>query len=236
MGGRNFEFDSHHCTREDRRGCFVCGVISSTNREGRSVVIDLLANAGLRTGNRVLVVPTPDFSKPANSVVAPPPSDNSIAVARQTLMMEAGNTALPVHWERAFATWQHEENALVLVELPPATTADALVYSAGVPNVLWLGAANVADSKTTTQCVNSLRNSGCHLIGAALNMCSSFNKRAAGWFLLAASLITVTVGVRAATDAPRRRNLRSHECVVRHEISHARTVAGKADARVGRRS
>ncbi len=178
--------------RADRRGCFVCGIISSTDREGRSTVIDLLANAGLRTGNRVLVIPSPDFSQPSNSVVAPPPSSDSIAVARQTLMMEAGDTALPVHWEHAFATWQHEKNALVLVELPPATTADALVYSAGVPNVLWLGGANVADSKTTTRCVNSLRNSGCHLIGAALNMCSSFNKRAASWVVLAVGLIALT--------------------------------------------
>ena len=181
-----------HSARADRRGCFVCGIISSTDREGRSAVIDLLANAGLRTGNRVLVIPSPDFSQPSNSVIAPPPSNDSIAVARQTLMMEAGDTALPVHWERAFTTWQHEKNALVLVELPPATTADALVYSAGVPNVLWLGGANVADSKTTSRCVNSLRNSGCHLIGAALNMCSSFNKRAASWVVLAATFIALT--------------------------------------------
>ena len=150
--------------RADRRGCFVCGVISSTNGEGRSTVIDLLASAGVRTGNRVLVVPSPDFSQPSNSVVTPPPTTGAVAVARQTLRLDAGHAALPVHWERAFSTWQHEENALVLVELPPATTADALVFSAGVPNILWLSAANRADSKTTARCVNSLRNSGCHLI------------------------------------------------------------------------
>ncbi len=188
--------------RADKRGCFVCGIISATNGEGRSTVIDLLANAGLRTGNRVLVVPTPDFSQPGNTVVTPPPTKDVVAVARQTLMLEAGNNALPVHWERAFSTWQHEENALVLVELPPATTADALVYSSGVPNVLWLGAARVADSETTTRCVNSLRNSGCHLIGAALNMCASIQKRAALWAVLAASLAalsTATAQEKSAT-------------------------------------
>lgn len=188
--------------RADRRGCFVCGIISATNGEGRSTVIDLLANAGLRTGNRVLVVPTPDFTQPGNMVVTPPPTKDVVAVARQTLMLEAGNNALPVHWERAFSTWQHEENALVLVELPPATTADALVYSSGVPNVLWLGAARVADSETTARCVNSLRNSGCHLIGAALNMCASIQKRAALWAVLAAALAAfspVTAQETAAT-------------------------------------
>ncbi len=193
--------------RADRRGCFVCGIISATNGEGRSTVIDLLANAGLRTGNRVLVVPTPDFSQPGNTVVTPPPTKDVVAVARQTLMLEAGNNALPVHWERAFSTWQHEENALVLVELPPATTADALVYSSGVPNVLWLGAARVADSETTTRCVNSLRNSGCHLIGAALNMCASIQKRAALWAVLAASLAALSTATAqepsaTATAAP----------------------------------
>ena len=187
--------------RADRRGCFVCGIISATNGEGRSTVIDLLANAGLRTGNRVLVVPTPDFSQPGNTVVTPPPTKDIVAVARQTLMLEAGNNALPVHWERAFTTWQHEENALVLVELPPATTADALVYSSGVPNVLWLGAARVADSETTTRCVNSLRNSGCHLIGAALNMCASIQKRAALWVALAASLAALSTATAQEPSA-----------------------------------
>jgi protein involved in polysaccharide export with SLBB domain/Mrp family chromosome partitioning ATPase len=187
--------------RADRRGCFVCGVISATNGEGRSTVIDLLASAGLRTGNRVLVVPTPDFHQTNDSVVTPPPSNDMTALARQTLVLEAGNNALPVHWERAFTTWQHEENALVLVELPPATTADALVYSAGVPNVLWLGAARVADSKTTTRCVNSLRNSGCHLIGAALNMCSSIQKRAALWVMLVAVLAALSNASAQAPDA-----------------------------------
>ena len=187
--------------RADKRGCFVCGIISATNGEGRSTVIDLLANAGLRTGNRVLVVPTPDFSQPGNAVVTPPPTKDVVAVARQTLMLEAGNNALPVHWERAFSTWQHEENALVLVELPPATTADALVYSSGVPNVLWLGAARVADSETTTRCVNSLRNSGCHLIGAALNMCASIQKRAALWAVLAVSLAALSTAIAQETAA-----------------------------------
>jgi protein involved in polysaccharide export with SLBB domain/Mrp family chromosome partitioning ATPase len=187
--------------RADRRGCFVCGVISATNGEGRSTVIDLLASAGLRTGNRVLVVPTPDFHQAADAVVTPPPTSDMVAVARQTLVLEAGNNALPVHWERAFTTWQHEENALVLVELPPATTADALVYSAGVPNVLWLGAARVADSKTTTRCVNSLRNSGCHFIGAALNMCSSIQKRAALWVALVATLAAFSDASAQTSDA-----------------------------------
>jgi protein involved in polysaccharide export with SLBB domain len=187
--------------RADKRGCFVCGIISATNGEGRSTVIDLLANAGLRTGNRVLVVPTPDFSQPGNAVVTPPPTKDAVVVARQTLMLEAGNNALPVHWERAFSTWQHEENALVLVELPPATTADALVYSSGVPNVLWLGAARVADSETTTRCVNSLRNSGCHLIGAALNMCASIQKRAALWAVLAASLAALSTATAQEPSA-----------------------------------
>ena len=189
--------------RADRRGCFVCGVISSTNGEGRSTVIDLLANAGVRTGNRVLVVPSPDFSKPSNSVVTPPPATGTVAVARQTLLLDAGHAALPVHWERAFSTWQHEENALVLVELPPATTADALIFSAGVPNVLWLSAAHRADARTTARCVNSLRNSGCHLIGAALNMCSSTTlKRAAVWAVLAAALTAWTTASAQPTAPP----------------------------------
>jgi protein involved in polysaccharide export with SLBB domain len=104
-------------------------------------------------------------------------------IARYSLVADLANVSLQKHWERAFATWQQEENAVVLVELPPATTSDALLLCSAVPNVLWLAAADVADTQTTRTCVTSLRNTGCHLIGAALNMCSTTSPRASAWII-----------------------------------------------------
>src|SRR6185295_14822821 len=175
--------------RIQRRGCFVCGIISATNGEGRSTWIDLLSDAGLRNGNRVLVISRPDPATLDNAADTSPntlfvpqsATDSSGAdsgsIARYTLVADVANISLQKNWERAFAAWQNEENALVLVELPPANTADALLLSSAVPNLLWLSTANVTEASTVSRCVNSLRNGGCHLIGAALNMCSSSSHR-----------------------------------------------------------
>lgn len=164
-----------------RRGSFVCGIISATNGEGRSTWIDLLADAGLRNGNRVLVISRPDFEgldqradMPPDTLFLPQPvlETQSGSLARYALVGNVANITLQKNWERAFAAWQNEQNAVVLIELPSATTAEALLLSSAVPNVLWLAAANVTEVQTTISCVNSLRNTGCNLIGAALNMSS----------------------------------------------------------------
>jgi polysaccharide export outer membrane protein len=55
--------------------------------------------------------------------------------------------------------------------------------------VLWLAAANIAEAQTTVSCVNSLRNTGCNLIGAALNMSSPTKTRAVAQAALLAALI-----------------------------------------------
>jgi protein involved in polysaccharide export with SLBB domain len=202
--------------KTDRRGCFVCGIISSVNGEGRSTWIELLADAGLRNGNRVLIISRPDSVSgvaselPPNTVFTqemPGASSHTGNIARYALVADVANVSLQKHWERAFAAWQQEENAIVLVELPPATTADALLLCSAVPNVLWLGAANVAEAETTRTCVNSLRNTGCRFIGAALNMSSATSLRTGTWTaLLAASLLVAPsawaqVNTPAATNA-----------------------------------
>jgi len=188
--------------RVQRRGCFVCGIISASNGEGRSTWIELLSEAGLQNGNRVLVVSRPDFVALENAAEVPPntlfvphsTTDSSGAdsrgIARYTLVADIANISLQKHWERAFTTWQNEENALVLVELPPAMTADALLLSSAVPNLLWLSAENMAEARNVSRCVGSLRNGGCHLIGAGLNFCSSAGRVAAWVLLLALTVAT----------------------------------------------
>ena len=198
--------------RAPRRGCFVCGIISATDGEGRSTWIDLLADAGLRNGHRVLVVSRPELaSAEQDSEISPETlftpqaaCEQSGNIARYALVSNIGNVALQKNWERAFAAWQNEHDAVVLIELPAATTADALLLSPAVPNVLWLGAANVAEAQITVTCVNSLRNTGCNLIGAALNMCPVSKKiRAAVHLGLLAGLIaTCSVSAQQPPQPP----------------------------------
>jgi protein involved in polysaccharide export with SLBB domain len=197
--------------RVPRRGCFVCGVISSANGEGRSTWIDLLSEAGLRNGNRVLVISRPEaalensLDVPPNTLFVPQSATDSSggasgSIARYTLAPDVANISLQKHWERAFTAWQSEENALVLVELPPAMTADALLLSTAVPNLLWLSAANVAHASTTSRCVTSLRNGGCNFIGAALNICSSSGARV---IVAVLSLLGLFAFSSASAQAPK---------------------------------
>ena len=194
-----------------RRGSFVCGIISATNGEGRSTWIDLLADAGLRNGNRVLVISRPDCEDinqradvPPDTLFLPQPvaETQSGSLARYALVGNVANITLQKNWERAFAAWQNEQNAVVLIELPSATTAEALLLSSAVPNVLWLAAANVAEAQTTVSCVNSLRNTGCNLIGAALNMSSPGKTRALAQVAMLAVLLACSSAMAQQPQPP----------------------------------
>lgn len=171
-----------------RRGCFVCGVISGNPGEGRSTFIDLLSEAGMKNGNRVLVISRPGLaSNSAGAQESAPQSAAEAAVPPGSALVarnESGSRALARYefpdridhidfqryWERALTDWQEEDNAVILIELPPAESADALLLAAAVPNVVWLSEAGVSDAEKTSAKVDSLRNSGSYLIGSALNM------------------------------------------------------------------
>lgn len=197
----------------DRHGAFVCGFISASSGEGCSTWIDLLANAGLRSGNRVLVIsrpesqPTEVFTEiesgavsteaPSHSPFAPQTISHqeSNSIARYTLVGDAAESRFQKHWERAFNTWRQEQDAVILVELPPASTADALVLSSALPHVVWLTAANATETTKTVSCVKSLRNTGCNLMGAVLNGVSARARSAVAAIIL---LAVATLGINTA--------------------------------------
>ncbi len=184
-----------HAATGSRDGCFVCGVISASGGEGRTTWIDLLARAGLRSGYRVLVIdqgrpafmpnaklPAPAQSAPDGTPVSLVPAVTQPTISRCTLNVNSTDLPFRENWNQAMQKWQDEKNMIVLVELPPADTAEALLQSRSVPNVLWLGAVSMAHSSKTLRCVAGLRNTGCNLIGAALNMCSASTRL---WMLTA---------------------------------------------------
>ena len=96
-------------------------------------------------------------------------ASESPGIARYTVGGNPAEARFQKYWDRAFTTWQSEEDAVVLVELPSASTADALILSSAVPHVVWVSAADTADTRETVERVTSLKKTGCNLIGAVLN-------------------------------------------------------------------
>ena len=191
----------------------VCGVTSSTAGEGRSTWMNLLAEAGGRRGNRVLVISRPDSrtedktSSPqdkrpdltpvlASNLFTPEASrsdyqSNSQAVVRLSFAPNASHPAFRRTWEHALAAWKDEENALILVELPPASTAEGLLLASGMPNVLWISGLGIADVALTRKCLMNLRNMNTQLIAAALNSCPPVPRKSRLRALFVATLLSL---------------------------------------------
>lgn len=166
-----------------RRSCFVCGVISARRGAGCSTWIDLLADAALRQGNRVMVIGqtlettgSDAGATESTSMFVADKTDRKGGeerVERYALVSTTPSGALPAQWERAFSAWQSEEKAVVLVELPPATTPEALLLAPALPNLLWISSPSTAGTRATAKCLNALRNVGGHVVAAGLNRCSA---------------------------------------------------------------
>jgi protein involved in polysaccharide export with SLBB domain len=181
-------------TGTPRHGALVIGIVSAEAGEGRSTWLDLFANAAMRHGQRVAVVSRRDaessIAEPAMSPEANDWPNHSAALAHRSPAVESLNLGLQPHWAQAIRRWEAEENSVVLIELPAATTVDALLLASDVPHVLWLSATN-SDARTARRCVDSLKSTGCNLIGAALNMSpTSPPKRRAALLALALALFT----------------------------------------------
>lgn len=217
-------------------GTLVCGVTSSTAGEGRSTWMNLLAEAGGRRGNRVLVISRPDsatgdprtgdptssapeprpdltpviagdlFAPMANPSEAHPPNE---MILRLSFAPNASHPAFRRTWEHALAAWKEEENALILVELPPASTAEGLLLASTMPNVLWISALGIADVALTRKCLLNLRNMNTQLIAAALNHgpAAPNQSRLRSWFaavlLTLAALPAASAAEPAATSGPK---------------------------------
>jgi len=72
-------------------------------------------------------------------------------------------------WLASLNAWGADENAVVLVELPPASTPEAVLLAQNLPNVLWLSDTTKATALETRQQLETLRLARCNLVGAVMN-------------------------------------------------------------------
>lgn len=86
-------------------------------------------------------------------------------------------------WLASINAWGAQENVVVLVELPPASSPEAVLLAQNLPNVLWLAEAGRADALETRRQIETLRLAKVNLIGAAMNRSNGtpINERFARW-------------------------------------------------------
>jgi protein involved in polysaccharide export with SLBB domain/capsular polysaccharide biosynthesis protein len=72
-------------------------------------------------------------------------------------------------WQEALKHWRSVENLVILVELPPSSSPEAVLLGENLPNMVWLTDSGKADAAETRQQLETLRHARCNLIGAVLN-------------------------------------------------------------------
>jgi protein involved in polysaccharide export with SLBB domain len=79
------------------------------------------------------------------------------------------NAQLRRQLRSALEAWKAVDYLVVLVELPPASTADCALLADYIPNIIWLVDGDKTDATETLNDLQTLRDAGCNLVGAVLN-------------------------------------------------------------------
>jgi protein involved in polysaccharide export with SLBB domain/capsular polysaccharide biosynthesis protein len=74
-----------------------------------------------------------------------------------------------MQWQDALNHWRKIDNVVILVELPPASTPEAVLLGQNLPNLVWLANSGTARAGETRAQLETLRHARCNLVGAVLN-------------------------------------------------------------------
>jgi protein involved in polysaccharide export with SLBB domain len=111
-------------------------------------------------------------------------------------------------WREALNHWRKIDNLVILVELPPACVAEAVLLGSNLPNLVWLADSGTADAGETRTQLNTLRDARCNLVGAVLNREQSvpLRKRFPRW--IGCVIIACVLGISSALaqEAPLTQN------------------------------
>ena len=72
-------------------------------------------------------------------------------------------------WQSTLTQMGRMENLVLLVELPPASTPEAVLLAESLPQVIWLTDSGRAKGRETREQLQTLRHAKCRLVGAVLN-------------------------------------------------------------------
>lgn len=161
---------------------FIAGLLSASVGEGKSTWLHLLARAALDRGHMVLAISLTENATPSDSAV--PISDALNSPDRILAHLRSANPpALEINapspspwnhhsrhlWRAALASWSAEPNLVILVELPPASSLDALILAESLPTLLWISQSGKLLRNDVSPIIDTLKLSDLHLSGALLN-------------------------------------------------------------------
>jgi len=72
-------------------------------------------------------------------------------------------------WQSALHHWSQIDDIVILVELPPANEAEAVLLAENLPNLVWLADSGKATATQTCEQLDTLRHARCQLAGVLLN-------------------------------------------------------------------
>jgi protein involved in polysaccharide export with SLBB domain/capsular polysaccharide biosynthesis protein len=158
----------------------VCGITSAKAGDGRTTWVNLLARGASSCGCRVITVTPqagqePQGAQAPGSLSAPTQvverlkSSGGPSVAGVSLPQGKWTVERREQLALALAAWRAVDNLVVLVELPPADTADCALLADTLPNVIWLVDGDRTDATVTIDELQALRDARCNLAGAVLN-------------------------------------------------------------------
>jgi polysaccharide export outer membrane protein len=72
-------------------------------------------------------------------------------------------------WQQALDHWRKIDNVVILVELPAATSSEAVLLGQNLPNLIWLASSGTSRAAETRAQLETMRHARCRFVGAVLN-------------------------------------------------------------------
>jgi protein involved in polysaccharide export with SLBB domain/capsular polysaccharide biosynthesis protein len=106
-------------------------------------------------------------------------------------------------WQAALRQWSQIDNIVILVELPPAGEAEAVLLAENLPNLVWLSDSGKATATETRAQLETLRHARCRLAGVVLNHAPSglLHGRFQRWLNFALAIGMVNISLAHAVEA-----------------------------------
>ena len=169
-----------HSKLKRPNAAIVCGLLAEAETEHCTLLGSLLADAAAWRGAAVIIItPRPPLDRP--SMALTDAVTNSLSEANRWLDKGSGVAYLHTNedwiWSaeqrnqliNALGIWGRNEQAIIFIELPPASQPETLLMAEQLPQLLWVGASGQRPGIALSETLATYRHAGCKLLGGLLN-------------------------------------------------------------------